>query len=194
MLPDRAARAFPLMLLGLMAGLAYWLDFATELPQFAPGPQRQTPDLVAKDVASTAFGEDGKTLYRLAAAEMRRFPGGQIAEFDRPRLVRTLPGTPELTVVGDSARVTEAGDKVWFEGAVTVTRAPFDGRPAVVIKASRVEYNTVTGAARSDAPVAADTGTSRMAGNGFEYDHERAVLKLHRQGRVEYDPPKKTGP
>ncbi|MFC4159923.1 LPS export ABC transporter periplasmic protein LptC [Chitinimonas lacunae] len=191
MLPDRAARAFPLLLLGLMAGLAYWLDFITELPQFAPGPVRQSPDLVARKVTSTAFGQDGRPLYRLAAAEMRRFPGGQNAEFDQPRLVRTLPGTPELTVVGDTAQVTEAGDKVWFEGGVTVTRAPFEGRPAVVIRASRVEFDAVTGAARSEAPVDADAGTSRMRGNGFEYDHERAVLKVHRQGRIEYDPPKK---
>lgn len=190
LLPDRAARAFPLILLGLMAGLALMLDRATELPEFAPSAANRTPDLSIRDFAALSYGPDGKPLYRLQATRMLRYPNDGRTEFQQAALVRTLPDAPTLTIVADKARANANGDQVWFEQAVSLRRSA-DAQGAIVsLTTSRLQLDTRNGLASSDAPTVLNLGGDRARTTGFLYDHDKAQLKLRANVSIDYAPPK----
>lgn len=190
MLPDRAARAFPLLLLGLMAGMAVMLDRVTEVPSFAPGAADRTPDLRISHFAAIGHGEDGKPLYQLKADQMRHYPNDGRSEFERASLQRTLPGEPSLSVQADKATANASGDQLWFERDVLLARAAGD-TPAVQLRTSRLQLDARLGQASSDAPTKLQMGADQASSTGFHYDHDQARLKLSSKVSIDYAPPKR---
>ncbi|QDQ26405.1 LPS export ABC transporter periplasmic protein LptC [Chitinimonas arctica] len=190
MLPDRAARAFPLLLLGLLAGLALLLDRATNLPYFTPNPVSRDPDLSISQFEAIGFGQDGKPLYTLAADKMQHYPRDDRSEFTRPRLVRTLPGEPQLNVVAARARMLERGNRIDFDQDVQMTRVATPALPAMTLRTSNLRLDTERGLANSDAPADLSTGGDRINATGFDYDHTTAQLMLRSKVRINYASPK----
>ncbi|QNM97150.1 LPS export ABC transporter periplasmic protein LptC [Chitinimonas koreensis] len=191
LLPDRAARAFPLLLLGLLAGLALLLDRATELPYFSPVAANRDPDLIISRFAATGFGNDGKPLYTLTAREMRHFPADERLEFSQARLVRTLPSEPTLTVDASTARVTDDGDKIWFERDVVMHREAAGQTGPLVLHTSRLSLDTARGQAASDAPTQLDSPGYQANAVGFDYDNNSTQLNLRSKVNIRYAPPKR---
>lgn len=191
MLPDRAARALPLLLLGLLAGLALLLDRATSLPFFSPGMGRNDPDLQIKRFVATGFGPDGKPLYTLTADAMQHYPLDDRSELSHAKLVRTLPSEPTLDVTATQARVTESGDKIEFEKDVVMYREPAANLPAMTLRTSRMTMDTVAGQASSEAPATLVSNGDQVQSTGFDYDHTNARLQLRSKVSINYAPPKR---
>jgi lipopolysaccharide export system protein LptC len=188
-LPDRAARAFPLLLLALLAGLALTLDRITELPYFAPGAAPHQPDLVIQRFVATEYNPDGTPHYRLYATQMRHYPDDH-AELDRARMHRTEPGAADMTVTADLARMNSKGNEVWFDRNVLLQSAGQGSAPPIAIRTSRLQLNTDTGHARTDAPTEAQSNGNVLRSTGFDYDHDQALLRLRSKVSIDYAPPK----
>ncbi|GAB3259253.1 LPS export ABC transporter periplasmic protein LptC [Chitinimonas naiadis] len=191
MLPDRAARALPLLLLGLLAGLALLLDRATNLPFFAPGMAGNEPDLKIKRFVATGFGPEGKPLYVLTADAMQHYPQDDRSELTHAKLVRTLPDQPVLNVTATEATVSESGDKIEFDKDVVMQREPAADLAAMTLTTSRLSLDTVKGLANSDAPAVMVSDGDRVQSTGFDYDHTNARLKLRSKVSINYAPPKR---
>ncbi|GLR14064.1 hypothetical protein GCM10007907_28540 [Chitinimonas prasina] len=191
MLPDRAARAFPLLLLGLLAGMALLLDRATNLPYFSPPAGSRDPDLTINRFVATGYGPDGKPLYKLTASGMRHYPHDDHSEFADALLVRTLPGEPTLTISAEKARITEGGDRVFFEQDVRMHRTAAAGVDAMTLNSSRLQLDITRGLASSDAPADMVSGGNRMRSTGFDYDHPNTRLNLRSNVSLYYAPPQR---
>ncbi|MGQ5522479.1 LPS export ABC transporter periplasmic protein LptC [Chitinimonas sp. PSY-7] len=191
MLPDRAARAFPFLLLGLMAGMALMLDRVTDVPSLSPGAAIRTPDLTINQFSAVSYGSDGKPLYTLKAEKMLRYPDDGRAEFEKASLVRTLPTEPSLTITAETARSTATGDRVWFEQNVQMQRAASPDAVAIQLNTRNLLLDTARGTAFSDAATQAWMGDDQIRSTGFDYDHNTAQLRLRSKVSIDYAPPKR---
>jgi lipopolysaccharide export system protein LptC len=189
LLPERAARAFPLLLLALLTGLALTLDRMTELPYFAPGAVQREPDLVIQHFVATEYKADGSPQYRLDAAQMRHYPDNH-AELEQAQLHRTEAGQADLTVTAESARMNEDRNRVWFERKVLLQSEGNGSTPAMTLHTSRLQLDTGNGHAQSDAATEALSNGSVLRSTGFDYDHDQALLKLRSKVSIDYAPPK----
>ncbi|PHV10656.1 LPS export ABC transporter periplasmic protein LptC [Chitinimonas sp. BJB300] len=191
MIPDRVARAFPLLLLMLLAGMALMLNHVTELPSLTPSVAMRTPDLTISRFSAVSFGSDGKPLYTLKAERMLRYPDDGRAEFEQASLIRTLPAEPALTITAEKARANANGDKVWFEQNVQMQRAESAEAPSVQLQTRNLLLDTARGTAASDAPTDLQTGGDQVRSTGFDYDHNTAQLRLRSKVSIDYAPPKR---
>ncbi|WP_374348271.1 LPS export ABC transporter periplasmic protein LptC [Chitinimonas sp.] len=190
MLPDRAARAFPLILLGLLFGLSLTLNRMTELPYFAPGAVQSEPDLTILNFVATEYSPDGSSHYQLHATRMRHYPDDH-SELDQARLQRTEPATATMAVTAAKARLEAGSKQVWFENDVLLQRSPFGTTPPMALRTSRLQLDTVTGQAQSEAPVLVQSPSNVLQATGFDYDHKQALLKLRSKVNIDYVPPKR---
>lgn len=190
-LPDRAARAFPLLLLGFVAGLAWLLDHATSLPSVAPERHSAEPDLVVSRFVATVHGADGMPLYTLSANTMRHYPRDDHAELEAAQLVRTTPNEPKLTVNATHAKVSSGSKTMYFSEKVLMQRDAAPPVSAMTLRTSALTLNTEPGSSFSDAPTELDTDQYHVRATGFDYNHASSRLKLHSKVDITYAPPKR---
>lgn len=189
LLPDRAVRAFPLLLLALLAGLALLLQRATELPDNNLAANPRDPDLTISRFAATGYGVDGKPVYQLNADSMQHYPGEQArVEFRKVHLARTLADSPTLRVDAELARVSQGGQAIWFERAVQLQQDAYAKQRPLMLNTSRLSLNTETGIAESDAPLQLKSPGMSASAIGFKYDQHTAQLELRNQVRMRYAP------
>lgn len=186
---DYAARAFPFLLLALLAVLAYWLDRASTLPEVMGQRPPSEPDLIMTGFHATAFDADGSVLHRLKAVRATHYRVLGRTELDQPELTRTLPGTPLLTINGAHAILTHKGNEVEFDRDVQLHRAAAPQSPPLTARTTQLWVDTRKGFARSSQPALVWNDTQRLAATGFDYDHKQALLRLHTKVRVEYAQP-----
>ena len=84
--------------------------------------KRHDPDLIVENFNARKFGEDGRTLYTLAARKMVHYPDDDSALLEKLGFEAYEPRQPRVTIASDSGRLLEGGDKVWFEGNVVLVR------------------------------------------------------------------------
>lgn len=183
---ENLARAFPLLLLGLLAALAYWLDGATAQTSTARKPAPREPDLRVDGFSAIGFGKDGLPLYRLVAKDLIHYPDGDTADLTAATLIRTAPGVPDLTVRGNKAHISAKGDEIFFEQDVTLHRAATPLSPMLTAQTTQLWVDTQKGLARSNQPAVAWNNTQRVQAIGFDYNHEEALLNMHAKVIVDY--------
>lgn len=188
-LPERATRAFPLLLLALLAGLALMLDRMTSLPYFSPNAAQREPDLVIDHFVSTEYAADGTPHYKLNAAQMRHYPDKH-AELIRAWLHRTEPNTAPTTVTAESAQLSKDRNEIWFDRNVVMQSEALGSTPALTIHTSQLQLDKDDGTAHSAAPTVAESNGSVLHTTGFDYDHRQAQLKLRANVSIDYAPPK----
>ena len=84
---DRLVAWSPVLLLGGLAALTYWLDTQVQpAPVHRDGSTRHDADLFLTDFRAITFGDDGKPSEVLAAAKAEHFPDNDTAELTDPKL------------------------------------------------------------------------------------------------------------
>jgi lipopolysaccharide export system protein LptC len=134
---DRLIAWSPVLLLGSLAALTYWLDAQVKAP--APrvsGASRHDPDLYIENFNAASFDASGNLLQSLAATRAQHYPDDDSVDLFSPSLVLTDPGKPRLTVTADAGTVSGNREIVTLRGNVRALRdappptAPRDGLPA----------------------------------------------------------------
>jgi lipopolysaccharide export system protein LptC len=127
-LMDRLVSWSPVLLLGGLAALTYWLDAQITTPVVRPdGSHRHDADIYVENLRAMSFGTDGKPLQLLSAARGEHFPDDDTTVFTKPDLVLKDPKQPTFAVTADSAKIAGDRNNVWFSGNV---RAKRDADPA----------------------------------------------------------------
>ncbi len=133
---DRLIAWSPILLLGSLAALTYWLDAQVK----APGPRvsgasRHDPDLYIENFHAASFDASGNLLQSLAAERAQHYPDDDSVDLASPSLVLTDPGKPRLTVSANAGTVSGNREIVTLRGNVRASRdappaaAPRDGLP-----------------------------------------------------------------
>ena len=130
---DRLVTWSPVLLLGALAGLTYWLNTQVRLaaPAF-DGSGRHDPDIFVENFRAVNLDEDGRVRQALVANRAEHFPDDDTTAFDAPAITFTDPGKPRLDVTSDHATVTGDRENVYFQGHVKAVReasAPANEKP-----------------------------------------------------------------
>jgi len=120
---DRATAWSPVLLLGGLAALSYWLDAQVQPP--APrrdGSTRHDPDLFVEGVRVIKLDADGHPLQMLSARRAEHFPDDQTTDFSDVTLAETRQGKPPVKITANMATLTSDRENVYFKGQVRVVR------------------------------------------------------------------------
>ena len=184
----RPSSWLPLGVLAMLVGLTWWLDQLVQ-PGAArnDGTKRHDPDLIVQHFSARKFGEDGKTLYTLAAREMVHYPDDNSAQLARIDFEAYEPRQPRVTISSDHGRLLDGGDKVWFEGNVVMVREADRRYGASKLTTESLLVLPDEGVARSTVPVLVENPEGRMEASGLELNNQTRVLKLDKV-RATYKP------
>jgi lipopolysaccharide export system protein LptC len=184
---DRLVAWSPVLLLGGLAALTYWLDaqVASSTPR-NNGASRHDPDLYIENFSAVSFDASGRVLQSLTAKRAQHYPDDDSVDLVLPSLTLTDPGKPRLAVNADEGTVSGNREIVTLRGNVRAMRdaaapkGPTDGSPIgpatfttdmlrVIPKRSRAE---------TDRPVTIEEPRGIIRGVGMILDNEAHTIKL----------------
>ena len=200
LLLDRLVAWSPVLLLGSLAAVTYWLDAQVQAPAMhRDGSSRHDPDLFLTDFKAITFDAQGLARESLSAASAKHFPDDDSAQLDEPRLSLTEPGRPKMTITADSGVI--AGDREHgdFKGHVKVVR---DADPApsapgetpsgpVTLTTSLLHVDTRDERVTTDQPVTIEEPRGIIQGRGLQFDNKakRVRIESHVSGTLSPQPP-----
>jgi lipopolysaccharide export system protein LptC len=120
---DRATAWSPVLLLGGLAALTYWLDAQVQPP--APrrdGSTRHDPDIIVEGVRVLKLDPEGRPLQSLSARRAEHFTDDQTTDFTDVTLSETRQGKPPVTITASLATLTGDRENVYFKGNVRAVR------------------------------------------------------------------------
>lgn len=182
---DRLTAWSPVLLLGSLAALTYWLDAQVQPP--APrrdGSQRHDPDIYVENFRAVELDARGLPLQLVAGKRGVHFGDDQTTEIVEPLLAQTEPGKPAMRIT--AAKGTLSGDRkeVWFTGNVRATREAESARPGSEASGPvtlTTEYlHVIPGAERAttDKPVTIEEPRGIIRATGLALDNKAKTLKL----------------
>jgi lipopolysaccharide export system protein LptC len=209
---DRLVAWSPVLLLGSLAALTYWLD--AQVQQQNPrrdGTQRHDPDLFIENFRASSFDIDGRLRQSLAAKRAEHYPDDDGVSFVAPALAVTDPGKPRMAVTADKGQVSGDRETVSFTGNVRATRdampatpaAPATkkakGRPAedatgpVTVTTEFLRVVPKQGKATTDKAVTIAEPRGIIEGVGMELDNQAKTLTIKSsvRGSLQPQPPAK---
>ena len=189
---DRLTAWSPVLLLGGLAALTYWLDAQVQPPQpRRDGNSRHDPDLYVERFRAMSFAPDGQVSQSLSAQRAEHFPDDDSIELTAPAIVLTEPGRPRFAVTADKAVVAGTREAIAFSGNVRAVRDP--AAPAAKGAAATppggtggsvtvaTEYLRVLpkqGRADTPRPVTITDARGIINAVGMELDNDAKTLKL----------------
>lgn len=131
---DLLASWAPVLLLGGLAALTFWLDaqVASQGPR-RDGSSRHDPDLFAETVRAVSYDKDGRLQQSLAAQRAVHYPDDDTIEVTGPSIMMVEPGKSRFEISADRAAVTKDREIITFEGKVRAARGAL---PAATATAS----------------------------------------------------------
>jgi lipopolysaccharide export system protein LptC len=177
LLQGRSASLFPLALVGLLAGLTYWLYLASQ-PQDrqADGRQRHDPDYFVDNFEVRRYGPEGVLLHTLKATQMRHYPDDDSTVVLAPDL--TYHREPPTFVTAREARMDGKGEHVELIDDVRVKRAGKQGKPDTLLATARLDVLPDEETASTRLPVTITQGGSRVSGSAMQSNNKTAIHVL----------------
>lgn len=192
---DRLTAWSPVLLLGGLAALTYWLDAQVQPPaNGATGGPRHEPDMYIENFRAVALGADGKPRQSISATRAEHYADDQTSELADPKLHLTEPGRPALTLTADRGKLSADRDHAWFTGNVRAVRdAPAggaeDGMPGGTMTLTTSSLHIDTQLQRLDTPdpVTIEEARGIIKGVGLEFDNvaKTAVLRHQVSGTMQ---------
>jgi lipopolysaccharide export system protein LptC len=178
-----------LLLLALtgVAALTFWLKESAAPP---PSPTdeglRHIPDARAENFVILRFDANGNLRYRLIADYMEHYPDDDSHQVRMPRLISYRSQSPEVSLSGKSALITEQGKRVLVQEDVVLTRAAFAGNPALIARTPELVVLPDEGKAFNQHPVRITQGENWLTGVGLQMDNNQSTFVLQKNVRGEY--------
>ena len=184
---DKLVAWSPVLLLGGLAALTYWLDAQIQ-PSTArrDGATRHDPDMYIDSFSAVTYGTDGAVLQSLAAKRAQHYPDDDSIELASPSLTLTDPGKPRLTIAADVGTVSGNREVVTLRGNVRATRdaegSPSARRGAPVGPATfttdMLRVTPKQSRAETDRLVTIEEPRGIIQGVGMIYDNDLHTFKL----------------
>lgn len=188
MIGRRWANAVPLLLVGMLAALTFWLDRLAQGPARDPWlPSRRDPDYIVEQFSGVRMGESGLASYTLSAARMVHYPDDDTTLLTGPKFVSYNSAKAPVTITASQAVVSSNGEHVYFQDNVQVTRAPLAGSSELVMRTTFLHVVPEQNLALTDRPVTITDDTGSVTAEGLEMNNETRVIKLLARVRGTYD-------
>jgi len=192
---DRLSIYLPVLLMGGLALLSYWLVRLAPVPEavVAARPLSHEPDYFMRDFALRTFDAAGQLRQELRGTEVRHYPDTGALEVDDAR-VRSLGERGGLTTAQARRLNTDADQRVYaLQGQVQVvreahTRADGQAQPRLEFRGESLTVDTGTDRLTSDTPVEMWRGGDRLLADRLDYDDRNQVADLQGRVRVTLNP------
>lgn len=180
----------PVLLMGLMALLTYWMVQRT--PSLLEKPQQRKPqahevDFYMRGALIKTFDYEGYLQNELSGVEIRHYGDNRTLEVDQPRLFALARDGRAIRASAQRALTQDDGSLVELMGQAQVSslahrRADGKELPAQQLRGDHLLVDTRQQLVRSLAPVVLTSGENRFSGDLLSYDHKSRVTEL--TGRV----------
>ncbi|MDP1651751.1 MAG: LPS export ABC transporter periplasmic protein LptC [Rhodocyclaceae bacterium] len=172
-----ASTLFPLLLVGLLAGMSYWLELASR-PQAtgADGKSRHDPDYIVEKFEVRRFDPEGALQHTLVADLMRHYPDDDSTVILAPRI--TYHRTPPTFVSAREARLDSKGKHVELIDDVRVARTGAAGKPDTVLTTTKLDAWPDDEIAKTSVPVTITQGQTNVTGSGLNVDNKTSIYVL----------------
>jgi lipopolysaccharide export system protein LptC len=184
---DRLVSWSPVLLLGSLAALTYWLDAQVQ-PESArhDGTARHDADFFIENFRAVSFDADGRMRQSLAARHAEHHPDDDSVDLVSPELALTDPGRPGMSIVADAGTVFGDRETVTFRGSVRAVRdAPPAGMPVgngpqgkATLTAEFLRVIPKQGRAETDGPVTIEEPRGTIHGVGMVFDNRAGTIRL----------------
>ncbi len=194
---DRATAWSPVLLLGGLAALTYWLDAQIQPPPpHADGSTRHDPDIFAEGVRVLKLDPQGRPLQSLSARRADHFADDQTTDFSDIALSETRQGKPPVGITAKQATVTGDRENIYFKGQVHAVReaaaaagnAPASGRATLATEFLHVMPKQEL--ARTDKAVTITDPRGTINATGMEADNNAGTVKFKSGVSGRIDPKK----
>lgn len=186
-----AASLFPVLLVGTLAGLTFWLQRVSE-PQNADrsGRNRHDPDFIVDTFTVRRFNTEGALQHTLKATRMLHYPDDDTTTVVAPHI--TFHGTSPTQLTAEQALVSKDAESVRLERNVRLTRSAESGGLATEVASARLDVLPDLETARTDTPVTITQGRSVVTGSGLVADNKikQTTLLGPVRGTIHRDPGK----
>ena len=170
---------FPLTLLLALAGLTFWLRFATELPEpRRDGKHRHDPDYIVYDGTLRKIDATGALKYTLTAKEIVHFPDDDSTEMKSPTFVHFNPNKPTMRMKADFGRMSRDGEQVDLYDNVRLHRAATAKDPETIGTTTQLTILPDEEKAYTREPVLITQGKSMIKGVGLQVDGRKQTYLL----------------
>lgn len=177
-----SGQLFPVILLGLLAALSFWLERAVDLPEGRhDGKQRHDPDAFVENFTVRRLDAEGRLQYHLVSPRMQHFPDDDSSLVNEPRLTYYRPQAPVMTLSARNGYITSKGEIVHLWDDVVATRAATRERPPMVARMPDLTVRPDDGIGFTDSPVELTEGRSWVKGTGMHLDNNDSTLVLKSQ-------------
>jgi lipopolysaccharide export system protein LptC len=199
---DRLIAWAPVLMLGGLAALTYWLD--AQVQSSGPrgnGNARHDPDLYIENFGAVSYDAEGRVLQSLAAKRAQHYPDDDSVDLFSPSLTLTDPGKPRLAVTADVGTVSGDRETVTLRGNVRAVRdAPPPGAKGedglggpATFTTEFLEVIPKQSRAQTDRPVTIEEPRGIIHGVGMVLDNATHTFKLKSavRGTLQPRPPSK---
>jgi len=192
---DRVSIWFPLVLLGALAALTFWLERTIQPPAAAANvTARHDPDYFVDNLSAVRMAQDGTIKDTLYAVKMTHYPDDDSTELARPIFVSHATDRAPVTITADEALLSSKGEEIRFHRGVVVTRAPYDGKSELTLHTDYLLVIPDENIARTDRPVRITDANTVVNAVGLELNNETRILKLFSQVTGTYHDPGRSNP
>ncbi len=184
---DRLTAWSPVLLLGSLAALTYWLNAQVQQPPpRIDGSSRHDPDFYIENFRGVSFDADGRVRQSLAASRAEHYPDDDSVDFFSPALALTDPGQPRMSIVADAGTVSGDRETVTFRGNVRGVREALPAGVAagngptgpVTFSAESLRVVPKKGLAETDGPVTIEEPRGIIHGVGMVLDNTAKTVRL----------------
>jgi lipopolysaccharide export system protein LptC len=172
----------PVLLLGALAGMTYWLNTQVRPTGSASdGSGRHDPDLIADNFKGVSLDENGRVRLSLSAVHAQHSPDDDTTSADEPVIVVTDPGKPRVDVTADHGTVTGDREHAYLQGHVKLVRQPMGGEePNGPLTVTSDYFHVFLKEERAVTDRPATISDPRFTANaiGLEFDNKANTVKF----------------
>jgi lipopolysaccharide export system protein LptC len=194
---DRLISWSPVLLLGALAALTYWLDAQVQpTPAHRDGSTRHDPDLFLVDFRAVNFDDSGKPIESLAAVRADHFPDDDSVALTKPLFRMTQPGKPAFSIDADRANVSGDRENVYFNGNVHAHREAeqrsnaheSEANGPITLETDYLHVVPKTERAETNRAVTIREPRGIIEGVGLELDNKSKTAKLRSRVSGTFEP------
>jgi lipopolysaccharide export system protein LptC len=172
------ATLFPLLLLGLLAALTFWLQRTTNFDDpLSRAKARHDPDSFIEHFTVQRFDMSGDLKNFLVADRLVHFPDDDSTEVMQPALT-VYEGAMPTRITARRAWLSHEGKEIHLMDGVQLTHQSDSGRPDTILETARMTAYPDEETAHSDDPVKITQGRSVVVGTGMDYNGKLSTSVL----------------
>ena len=195
---DRATLITSLVLLSGLAAASYWLAERARSGDVKRDQTGHVPDYFVERFSQVRLDEKGLPQYSVDSQRMTHFLDDDSTALEKPVFVSHKPDRPVVNIHADTGRLSTDGEQVHLYGNVEVRRSASADAPEFLAQTSYLLILPEEDRARTDKPVTANEGASRIVAQSMEYDNGYRNIKFnglaHGRGQATLEPHRKLAP